>query len=98
MRCPDALADLLIEILYLATLRIRCEGKMGNGGRCEIEADHVHNLPQLLKEYSAGALLYYYQIEVPSFERRSLDANINAFRPLWTELGNYIQRNEKTGC
>ena len=42
--------DAYRRILYLGLLLIREAARMGDARLCEIEADHLHNLPALLNE------------------------------------------------
>jgi len=52
MTCPTEIAEILTEILRTGLLRIRALGWSGNAERCAIEADHLHNVPDLLAHYS----------------------------------------------
>jgi hypothetical protein len=54
-----AIACILTESL----LRIRREAAFGHHEACEIEADHVHNLPHLLADFSEDLLAFYYNTE-----------------------------------
>ena len=56
MQCPSEIAELVLEILKIGVLRIRAAAWSGDSARCAIEADHIHNLPDLLRDYSAQAL------------------------------------------
>lgn len=57
------------SILKQALLRIRSNASVGINKSCEIEADHVHNLPDLLINYSDELLAFYYDVERTSYLR-----------------------------
>ena len=84
---PEA-TRILLKIVELGTLRIRQLGWAGDARRCAIEADHIHNLPNLLRAPSAPLLSFYWGVEKPAFEGASSDADLAMFRPLWDELGS----------
>ena len=81
---------ILLKILELATLRIRAAGWAGDARRCAIEADHIHDLPNLLMAPSASVLGFYCEVEKPAFESESRDAGRATFRPLWDELQSHL--------
>jgi hypothetical protein len=90
MNCPPEVARLLLEILYLATLRIRAAGWSERADRCAVEADHVHNLPGLIADFHADRLRYYWEVEKPSFEQQSSGEDVAAFASLWADLGRLL--------
>ena len=59
MNCPDEIAKILLEILYVGLLRIRALGWDQNPSRCAAEADHLHNLPMIIASYSPDLLQAY---------------------------------------
>lgn len=67
MRCPDAIAEVLIAILRTAILQIRMAGWSNDPDRCAKLADHVHNIPALLLDYSPDRLRFYWECERPAF-------------------------------
>jgi hypothetical protein len=86
MTCPPEIADLLLDITQLAILRIRAAGWEKNPERCALEADHVHNLCALIRDFSTERLRYYWNIERPSFISRITNAGSASFEPLWQQL------------
>lgn len=93
MICPPNVREAIVDILTTALLRIRSFGTSGLAQNCAIEADHVHNLPQLLREYNPALLLYYWNVERPSFvERISQFENIDdeAFTDAWNCLSRHL--------
>src|SRR5690242_16044628 len=61
MTCPPGVAEIVLEILTMGLLRIRMAGWSGEGRICASEADHLHNLPELLSAYSPERLSYYWE-------------------------------------
>jgi hypothetical protein len=95
MKCPPDVAEVLAEILYWALLRIRGSGFAGDARRCALEADHVHNLPGLIQNYSPDLLLYYWKLERPSFVRQVEESRV--FDEPWIRLEVLVER-ECSGC
>lgn len=89
MTCPPAIADLLLAILAEGVLRCRSAGWAGDAARCAIEADHIHNLPSLIEEFSPEALHYYWEVERPAYLQQTTVAGISpaTFEPFWQQLG-----------
>lgn len=92
MNCPPAIADVLLEILGQAALRTRAAGWAGDAARAAMEADHVHNLPELLRSYSPDLLAYYWKASRPAFMAQAADAGvyIQDFETLWERLRPYV--------
>ena len=61
--CPDEVRVAVVELLRRSLLRIRRAAGAGDACLCFIEADHVHNLPGLLENYSEELLLFYLDVE-----------------------------------
>lgn len=70
----------------MGLLRIRAMEGSQKHQRCAIEADHVHNLPNLLVNYEPELLDYYWNAERVFFVQRSTDVSTAAFEPLWSDL------------
>jgi hypothetical protein len=51
MKCPTEIAVIILEIVKIGILTIRATGA-SDAKQCFVEADHIHNLPALLKNYS----------------------------------------------
>jgi hypothetical protein len=85
MNCPPELAAVILEIIQTALLTVRASGWSGNPEECARQADHVHNLPALLANYSPDLLRYYWEAERPSFISQC-PGSAAAFEPLWQRL------------
>jgi len=84
------IARILLDIIEVGMLRIRQAGWAGDARRCAVEADHLHNLPELLQAPSPSLLSFYWEVEKPGFECASDDADLAMFRPLWDELRSHV--------
>ena len=88
MQCPPEIAEIVCEILRTGLLRIRA---LGDADRCALEADHLHNLPDLLANYKPELLDYYWRVERVGFIARSTPADVQRFEPLWIALAKYAR-------
>jgi len=70
MNCPDPIKAVVLEFLHLGVLTCRLAGWDPDPERCAVEADHIHNLPNLLADYSPDKLQYYWDVERPIFATR----------------------------
>lgn len=86
MKCPPAVADAILDILRHGLLRVRAAGWSGDGDRCAAEADHIHNLPDLLRDYSPERLRYYWDAERPAFMSHLSAEELATWEPLWERL------------
>jgi hypothetical protein len=90
MTCPPDVARVVLQILEVAVLQIRARGWNGDGLRCALEADHVHNLPSLLSSYSDELLRFYWEVERPTFMKRCAPGDLTGYEPLWAELAELV--------
>ena len=97
MPCPPDVAATLLEILSQGLLRARAAGWAGDAAGAAAEADHVHNLPGLLADYSQERLWCYWDVERPAFSDRAAD-RAAAFRPLWERLRSHAERLAPTAA
>jgi hypothetical protein len=92
MNCPPDIAHVLTDILRVGLLRIRALAWSGDIEGCAREADHLHNLPGLLTDYSPDLLHYYLNVERPAFIRHSQESD-PALTPLWQRLESLAAGN-----
>src|SRR5262245_18964015 len=93
MNCPPDLADAILAIIQVGVLRARAAGWEGDARRAAAEADHVHNLPDLLREYSDERLRYYWQVERPAFLNRARGADTGVLDQAWNVLRARLEPN-----
>jgi hypothetical protein len=96
MTCPPDIAAVLLQILRTGLLNARAAGWAGDARRCAVEADHVHNLPDLLADYSPERLAFYRQVEAPGFCRQA-PASVGRFEELWGRLAEVVDRELPVG-
>jgi hypothetical protein len=89
MSCPPEIAEIILKILRTGLLRIRSLAWSGQADRCAVEADHVHNLPDLLSDFSHEMLSYYWDVERPSYLAQIPEADLASWEGLWEELQPY---------
>lgn len=94
MNCPPEIAAILLEILRWGILRIR--NSADDGDRSVIEADHLHNLPDLLRDFSRPKLDYYWKVERESFIAQAPKDSLAVFEPLWNELQPHVRTTRET--
>jgi hypothetical protein len=88
MTCPNDIAEILLDILRMGLLSIRASD---DPVRSSLEADHLHNLPTLLSNYSPDLLKFYWEVERPSFLQRCTPDVIDMYTPLWNRLAEHLQ-------
>jgi hypothetical protein len=86
MTCPPEIADVILDILKTGILQIRALGWSKEPERCSRQADHIHNLPDLLRNFSPDLLTFYWQTERASFIQHSSPEERVLFEPLWSRL------------
>lgn len=89
MQCPPEIAGLVCEILRRGLLRIRNLGSQ-DAELCFLEADHLHNLPTLLMDFSQEQLDYYWHAERVGFLKRLSPEQTHEFELLWDSLGHHV--------
>jgi len=81
--------DMYLSIIRCALLNIRYLGNLGKAADCSIEADHVHNIPELLATEVPGKEKYYWEVErkiyLKRLEGREPDYRAS-FQPLWEAM------------
>jgi hypothetical protein len=93
MRTRD---EVYLDILKWGLLHIRNAGCSGDARTCEIESDHLHNLPSLIGERNELRHRYYFDDERALYLERITAQDSTAvelasftmarYRELWAEL------------
>ena len=91
MRCPPEITTIISSLLTTGLLRIRSHGWSGRADRCAIEADHIHNLPALLDDYSPELLSFYWNVERPSYISQVPEAELGGWKVHWQELQPFAE-------
>lgn len=91
MDCPREISAILIEMLRMGLLHIRALAWSGGADFCAVEADHPHNLPNLIADYSHEKLLYYWEIERPSYLKRASEPQRVYWEHVWKSLRPHVE-------
>ena len=82
-----------LDILYLGLLHIRAHDD--DADQCHIQADHLHNLPGLLKNLEKEELHeFYWRVSRTGYIQRSKPEYVKSFESLWKELEEATQREQ----
>jgi len=92
MNCPPDLATILLEILQLGMAQTRAAAWSGDAARAAAAADHIHNLPGLLSNYTPCGLDYYWITERPAFLAHCPAEWAQSFQPHWDRLHKHVER------
>lgn len=91
--CPEPLRQAMLDLLAYTLVTIRNEPS--NSRQCQAFADHMHNVPSLLAEFSPDLLRYYWEIERPCFLRAMYAPGcrvLGAFKVFWEVVETEYQR------
>ena len=91
MRCPDEIAETLLSILRIGISRIRLLAWTGETELCGVESDHIHNLPDVIADYTPEKLSHYWDIERPEYVRLIQDDLSVEWEPLWHQLERHVE-------
>ncbi len=83
--CPADIADVVLRILQTGIVEARSAGWSGDVKLCTDQANHLHNLPDLLRRCSPRKLKYYWHTERDLLIRQMGGQPIG-FEELWAEL------------
>jgi len=86
----DDIKGVLLDILSMGLLRIRAFGSLGDAEACSLEADHLHNLPELIRSFRGELMHFYFTVERPGFVS-SGPRGAEQFAPLWDRLSKLIE-------
>lgn len=91
MTCPEPIASVFLEILTQGVLASRAAGWGRDPARCAVEADHIHNIPGLLANYSPEKLQYYWEVERPSFMAQCNPQQLQGWEEKWDRLRSFVE-------
>jgi len=92
MTCPPDVAIILLQIVQLGVLQARAAGWSDSAAGAAAAADHVHNLPGLLIDYSPHGLEHYWIVERRAFLVHCPPDWVHSFEPYWDRLKKYVER------
>jgi hypothetical protein len=85
MSLEDEAKEAVLEILADGLLRIRAFAWAGKVEMCAVEADHLHNLPELVKDFKWELLEYYVRCQRNNFANIP-GYNTTQFQKAWERL------------
>src|SRR5205823_3606309 len=91
MSCPPVIAAILLEILTTGILRIRARTWSGVVEGIADEVDQIHNLADLLEDFSQPRLEYHWDVERTAFFAHVARNPLARLEPLWRELGPFVE-------
>jgi hypothetical protein len=91
MQDEEQIRSILISLLKTGLLRIRALGFDGEAELCALEADHLHNLPDILQIPKTDLLAHYYNVHRPAF--MGLARDTSAFESDWLQLGAILEKH-----
>ena len=95
MNCPPEIDEIICRILQHGILQFRCGAWEGDTDVAAKIADHLHNLPQLLTDFSPEKLKYYWETERPCFLEAVDDSLTSPYADLWDRLEDYVVESKE---
>ena len=92
MKNEEQVRIVLLRILQIGLLRIRSFGWDGKADECAKEADHLHNLPELLENFQLDRVRQYLEVYRNAFMKQA--ANTEQFVPQWNRLQRLLEDAE----
>lgn len=93
--CPAEVADAITSILRESILLIRAAANAGDIDYCGVEANHIHNLPSLLRNFDRAKLERYVTWARTGYHdefRRRFDREPSMFVEEWERLVAYLDK------
>lgn len=81
-------------ILYWGLLRIRESAGGNDCEMCYLEADHLHNIPAILREKSIPLLKYYFEIERPAYIKKVTTQPIKPVLESWSIIEQFLSEQK----
>jgi hypothetical protein len=77
-------------------LHIRSRGWDNRAADCAVEADHLHNIPELVRKPDLRRLSYYYDISRTCFVKEA-KGSTEGFEKSWARLGELLAEIQSKG-
>jgi len=90
MTCPHEIAEILSGILSHGILQIRAKAWNEDSQSVAELADHIHNLPMLLIDFSPEKLSYYWETERTIFFDRVENELSAPYADMWNRLESFV--------
>ena len=92
----DEIEGILLDMLQTGLLRIRAFGESSHAEACRLEADHLHNIPCLIKSIADEELASYYNIDRPAF-MSATTFGVADFEVFWERLEKLMKSDNAMG-
>lgn len=95
--CPHEVSEAIISILQESILIIRQAGSANDADWCSTEANHIHNLPLILRHYSRSRLVSYLdwaQTGYTSEFRERFNQSPTVYAKYWEQLRRFLEDSE----
>jgi len=86
----DDLRNVFLNLLRTGLLRIRTYGQMDRAEACRVEADHLHNAPEIIRNPRLELVSYYFDVERPAFIRKA--ESVEQYEEEWDRLAMILDR------
>ncbi|HJZ89409.1 MAG TPA: hypothetical protein VKE40_00960 [Gemmataceae bacterium] len=90
MTCPPDVAAIVLGLLRHGLLTCRAAGWGPDPARCAAEADHLHNLPDLIADDSGERLRYYWDVERSAFAAGCAPEELGWWEEQWARLRAHV--------
>jgi hypothetical protein len=91
---PKRVRMAIADIMETAILSIRFNLRQENLKYCEIELNHIHNLPKILKDFKQDELNYYWSITREDYIAKLKNLgkpDLNVYEQQWDTLKKYVE-------
>jgi len=94
---PENVKDAFLKILFYTLIDIRANAQ--NAARCQTLADHAHNIPGLISDYTDDIFKYYWELERQDFinQMEKIGETFASFREPWAILEGHHARLKNLG-
>ena len=86
MRSPNDIQTQLLTIPAIGILNIRSHCVAQRYYLCIVEVGHVHNIPDLIEDFSTDKLTYYLEVELAQYLREMSDKPRGDLQAPWDVL------------
>jgi hypothetical protein len=91
MHPPKNIEYAILELLTFGILLARGTADSGNLWLCQLETEHIHNLPHLIDEYSDHRLMCYYEATMRGYMERTKGIDRDGFKPYWKTIEMHLK-------
>ena len=90
MSCPPEIADIVCDILQYGLVQIRAKAWENDSESVAQIAEHLHNLPHLLRDFSPELLTFYWEVERTVFLESVTEELSAPYGDAWNRLERHV--------